>query len=242
MMRVVVFGSAPLAATAVARLVAAAVRRRPRLVIGLPTGRTMIPMYGALVAAHRRGRLDFRRISTFNLDEFAGLCPDAPGSYRAFMHQHFFEPVKLRRQATHLPGEDGQAPEAYDRLIAAAGGLDVCVVGIGANGHLGFNEPAARLAAGTHRVKLLPATRRANAYLFGGRAGAVPTHAVSMGMGTILGARLVVLLATGTEKAAIVKRALTGPITTRVPASFLQVHPRAVVVLDRAAARHLTVG
>lgn len=224
-------------------MVARAVRQNPRLVLGLPTGRTPESFYHALVRMHRRGRLDFGRVTTFNLDEFTGLAADDPRSYRAYMHRVLGAFVNLSTSRVHLP--DGSASDwqrearRYDNAIVRAGGLDVAVIGIGANGHIGFNEPAPALEAATHLVRLRPESRRANAYLFGGRPQQVPTHALSMGIGTILRARTVVLLATGQAKAAIVARALTGPVTTRVPASLLQVHRSAVAVLDRSAAAGL---
>jgi len=239
-MKVVTYASASRAAAAAAALVVKQLSRQPRLVLGLPTGNTPIPMYRALVRAHLRGRADFSHVITFNLDEFAGIGPDDPGSYRAFMQQVLFAHVNLRPGRAHVL--DGLATDwrreaaRYEHMIARAGGLDLVVLGVGTNGHLGFNEPADRLEARTHRVTLHPQTRRANAHLFGGAWKSVPTHALSMGIGTILTARRAVLLATGTNKARIVAQALTGPVTTRVPASLLQTHPDVVVVLDREAA------
>ena len=196
----------------------------------------MIPVYRALVGLHESGLADFSSATTFNLDEFTGLRPAHPGSFRAYMHQHLFDHVNLPRGASHFPRATRTQGSAYDRQIERAGGLDVCLVGIGKNGHIGFNEPAAALIAETHRVKLKPGTRRANAYLFGDRPDKVPAFAMSMGIGTILRARAVVLLALGAGKANIVRAATTGPVTARVPASLLQTHPNVVVVLDREAA------
>jgi glucosamine-6-phosphate deaminase len=243
MVKLAIASSADGAAAMLADVVVAALRQKPDLVIGLPTGRTAVPFYAALVARHRAGAADFRRARTFNLDEFWGLPPGDPHSYRAFMERHLFAHVNLRPGHTHVP--DGaaarwrEAARRYEEAIAAAGGIDLCVVGIGANGHLAFNEPAGALAAGTHRQRLSASTRQANAHLFGGRRRAVPAYAITMGIGTILRARLVLLLATGAGKRAIVGRALAGPVTTRVPASLLQTHPNAVAILDRRAARAL---
>jgi glucosamine-6-phosphate deaminase len=242
-MRVVILRSDRQAAEAVARLVALAVRRAPDLVLGLPTGRTSIPVYDALAEWHRRRRLDFSRVTTFNLDEFTGLERDDARTYRAFMQQHLFDRVNMRPSNVHIP--NGEAKNwrreagAYEAALRVAGGLDLCFVGIGKNGHLGFNEPAASLEARTHRAVLRPETRRANAHLFHGRWRDVPRYALSMGIGTILNARAIVLLATGSAKARIVSRAIGGPVTTRLPASLLQLHPNVVVVLDRDAARDL---
>jgi glucosamine-6-phosphate deaminase len=243
-MHIRVLPSAQAAAATVARFLAECLAVEPRIVLGLPTGRTPVAMYEALVRLHRRGRADFSRATTFNLDEFVGLAPGARGSYRTFMTRHLFEHVNLAPRRTHLPHGEAASPrreaDRYEAAIVASGGLDIAVLGIGANGHIGFNEPGATLSARTFVVKLKTASRRANAAAFGHRAANVPSHAISMGMGTILSAQHVVLLATGREKAGIVRKALTGPITTRVPASLLQTHPRCLVVLDRAAARALT--
>jgi glucosamine-6-phosphate deaminase len=242
-MRVVIQSTAERVAAAVAQFIATALQATPDLVLGLPTGRTPIPLYRALVRLHEAGEADFSRAATFNLDEFVGLSADHAGSYHAFMRTHLFDRVNLRPERRHVL--DGTARNwraeaaAYERRMAELGGLDLAIVGVGRNGHVGFNEPARTLVARTHRVKLERSTRRANAHLFGGRTSRVPSHALSMGIGTIFGARGVILLATGRDKATIVRRALAGPVTTSVPASLLQTHPNGLAVLDRAAAARL---
>jgi glucosamine-6-phosphate deaminase len=242
-MRIHICPTPRVAARSLARDVARTLRRQPDLVIGLPAGRTPIPLYEALVALHRAGRLDFSAATAFNLDEFVGLAKTHPASYGAFLRHHLFAAIDLRPARIHLL--DGASQDAarecarYERAIARAGGLDVAVLGIGANGHIGFNEPGPALTAETHRVRLAAATRRANAALFGGRLSQVPREALSMGIGTILRARRIALLATGRSKAGAVARMLEGPVTPRVPASFLQLHPRVEVWLDRAAAARL---
>ena len=238
-LRMLVHPTAADTARAVAQFLANSIRSTPDLVLGLPTGRTMIPVYDELVAMHRAGELPLDRVTAFNLDEFDGLRRDDFGSFAAYMHDHFYSHVRMHRGGCRFPPVDGGDPARYDREIARAGGLDLCLLGLGANGHIGFNEPSASLASQTHRVRLQASTRRANAYLFGGRASHVPVHAVSMGMATMLRARMVVLVATGRGKAGIVRRALEGAITTRVPASMIQMHPHAVVCLDADAARLL---
>jgi glucosamine-6-phosphate deaminase len=238
-----VAATASAAAAALAETIVAALGDTPDLVLGLPTGRTAVPFYAALVARYAAGDADFSRARTFNLDEFSGIDASDPRSYHAFMTRHLFARVNLRASHTHVP--DGaardwrEAARRYEAAIATAGGLEICCVGIGENGHLGFNEPGAHLVAETHRARLASSTRRGNAHLFGGRAAAVPAYGLTMGIGTILRARRVLLLATGSTKAAIVGRALTGAITTRVPASLLQLHPETRVFLDRAAAARL---
>lgn len=240
-MRIRVYSTPDRLARALALDISRAVAENPSIVLGLPTGRTPIPVYRELVALHGAGRVDFSQATTFNLDEFVGIASTDPRSYHAFMRRHLFDHVPLRR--THMldgtARDTGRECERYERAIARAGGIDLQLLGLGANGHIGFNEPAPALVARTHRTRLRPATRRANASVFGGRPAAVPREALSMGMATILHARRVVLIATGASKAACVARMIRGPVTPRVPASFLQLHREAEVWLDRAAARQL---
>lgn len=188
----------------------------------------------------RAGKADFSRATTFNLDEFLGVAATDPGSYRQFMERHLFSGINLPRRRIRFL--NGVAPDPlceaarYERCIARAGGIDLLLLGLGSNGHIGFNEPAASLVTFTHVCTLKPATRRANAAWFGGKANQVPARALSMGMGTILKSRRIVLLATGRDKASAVRRLVEGRVTTRLPASFLQVHPCAEIWLDTAAA------
>jgi glucosamine-6-phosphate deaminase len=233
------FETAAALAGALAERVRVAIEARPALVLGLPTGHTPLPFYAALRAETRARRIDWSRVRTFNLDEFVGLECAAPGSYRHYMDHELFGAVGI--PAEHIGFLDGCAPDLdaecarYERAIAAAGGIDVMILGIGANGHIGFNEPAPELEPRTHRVRLLEATRAANRAWFDDRLESVPLEAVSMGMATILQSRQVVLIATGETKNKAVERMLNGPITTALPASFLQLHPNAAVMLDPAA-------
>ncbi len=241
-----IFADSAHAAHALAREVANAITANPRLVLGLPTGRTPIPFYRELVVCCARKRIDCSRVTTFNVDEFLGIRATDPRSYRAFMQRHLFDHLNLAPQRIHFLRGVTPDPAAecrrYERAIVRAGGIDLLVLGLGANGHIGFNEPAAALVAHTHRARLTPATRRANAALFGRRASAVPREALSMGMATILRARRIVLLATGSGKAGVVKRMISGPLTPHVPASFLQLHEHAEVWVDlKAAAKAMRV-
>jgi glucosamine-6-phosphate deaminase len=242
-MRMRIFSTAGGAARALALDVARTVVRTPRVVLGLPTGRTPIPLYRELVRLHERGRVSFSQASTFNLDEFVGVSPRDPGSYHSFMRAHFFDHVDLAPRRTHFLDGAADDPEAecrrYERAIARAGGIDLQLLGLGANGHIGFNEPASELAALTHRSRLRRSTRRANTALFDNQLARVPHEALSMGMATILRARRVVLIATGRSKARCVERAIRGRVTPRLPASFLQLHANAEVWLDRDAASRL---
>lgn len=227
-------------AAAIARRIADALRTRPALVLGLPTGRTPVHLYRELRELCAAGLADFSNAATFNLDEFLGVPPAHPGSYRSYMERHLFRHVNLRRENIHLLDSGAADPilecERYERAIRSAGGIDLQLLGIGDNGHIGFNEPGASLSARTHRTRLHPETRRANAALFGGDWRKVPAEALSVGVGTILRAREIILIATGRAKASCVQRMMEGPVTTRVPASLLQLHSNVRVVLDKAAA------
>ena len=241
--RMQVFSNDRAVARALARRIAAALDQNPRLVLGLPTGKTPVSLYHELASIAAAGHADFSHAMTFNLDEFLGIPPSHPSSYRQYMQQHLFGRVNLRREHIHFL--DGSAPDPaaecarYEKAIQEAGGIDIQILGVGTNGHIGFNEPAAELQARSHRVTLKPETRRSNAALFQGDVQAVPHEALSMGMATILHARAIVLLATGRSKASCVERLLNGPITTAMPASFLQVHHDVEVMLDEAAAADL---
>ena len=230
------------AARSLAHAIARALAANPRLVLGLPTGRTPVPLYRELVTLRQAGRADFSHATTFNLDEFAGLRGDDPRSYRAFMQRHLFDGINLPpRRINFLNGAARSAAAEcarYERAIARAGGIDLLILGLGTNGHIGFNEPADALVAATHLTVLSDGTRRANRALFDGRARA-SRHALSMGMATILHARRIVLLATGASKARCVERMIEGPVTPRLPGSFLQLHRCAEIWLDRAAASRL---
>lgn len=241
--RVTVYPNDRAAARALALRIAGALDAKPALVLGLPTGRTPVRFYHELVSLAARGKANFSQTRTFNLDEFLGIPPSHPGSYRQFMEVHLFAHVGIPADRIHFLNGAAPDPEAecarYEAAIAAVGGIDVQILGIGTNGHIGFNEPAPELQARTHRVRLTPETRRSNATLFGGNPNAVPAEALSMGMATILQARSVVLLATGRTKAACIARLVNGPITTELPASFLQLHHDVEIVLDAAAAAKL---
>jgi len=219
-----------------ASIIAARLRKTPGLVLGLPTGRTSEGIYDELARLHRNGRADFSSARTVNLDEFIGLSAADPRSFRSFMESHLFSRVNLPRAHVHFLNGRARSLEAecrrFERLIARLGGIDLLLLGLGENGHIGFNEPAAALHTATHRVRLTAGTRRANADRFGGRTGAVPREALTIGMGTILGAREIVLVATGRRKARAVRAMVTGGITTTLPASFLQLHPNVRVIID----------
>jgi glucosamine-6-phosphate deaminase len=228
-----------------ARLVDEAIRTTPGIVLALPTGGTPIPMYAELVRLHRAFGTDWSRVTTFNLDEYVGVGADHPESYARYMDEHLFGAVGKAEGRRHIPNGlagDLQAEcDRYERAIEQAGGIDVAVVGVGLNGHVGFNEPADMLTARTHVAELAPETWVRNhpalAKELGGFSAEAPfARAYTMGIGTILQARKIVLIAAGGGKRDVVRAALTGPVMTRNPASMLQLHREVTVVVDAAAA------
>jgi glucosamine-6-phosphate deaminase len=241
-MEVFIYPTAQTAADQAADKIAESLRRNPRLVLGLATGSTMEPVYARLVSLHRDTGLDFSGCRTFNLDEYVGLPPGHPNSYRYYMEQHLFRHININPSNTHLP--DGMAADLeaecarYEKLMALNGGIDLQLLGIGQNGHLGFNEPLSALDSRTHVQLLSGATRAQNGPHFIPPAQ-MPASALTMGMGSILAARRCLLLGTGEDKAQIIAEALEGPRTNRIPASALQQHPHCIVILDQLAANHL---
>lgn len=247
MIRIHVHTDKTSAVKAVAADIASLIRSRAkegkRAVLGLATGSTPIPLYAELVRLHREEGLSFANVTTFNLDEYSGLAPDHDQSYRWFMQQQLFNHVDVKPAETHVP--DGLAKDvaasaaAYETAIRTAGGIDLQVLGIGRTGHIGFNEPPAGPATRTRQVHLDELTRRDNASFFGDVAK-VPHHAVTMGVGTILDCRRVVLLAWGEGKADIVRRSIEDTPSDDCPASWLQSHAACDFVLDPAAAAKLS--
>jgi len=230
------------AASLVARIAAHDLRVNPHLVLGLATGKTMERVYRQLVRIHKEQKLDFSLCRTFNLDEYVGLLPSDPNSYRHYMDQHLFREVNIEPRNTHLPnGLAANLDEEcrrYEGLIQRFGGIDVQLLGIGRAGHIGFNEPLSALRSRTRVKALTPTTLKQNAPTFGGE-DKVPRRAITMGVGTIIEARRCLLLATGESKADVIAQAVEGPITSMVTASALQLHPRCTVVVDEAAALKL---
>jgi glucosamine-6-phosphate deaminase len=241
--KITVLDSSDAVAAALAERVASTLRAKPAAVLGLASGRTPVDGYAEMSRLHAAGQMDWSRASTFNLDEFAGLHSRHPGSFRTFMEEHLFGEVNLRPERIHflngaVPDLDAEC-DRYEAAIAEVGGIDLQLLGIGGNGHIGFNEPGDELPVRTHRVTLMESTRRDNAALFGNDPLRVPVEALSMGMGTILQARSIVLVATGDKKAECIRQTVNGRITTRVPASLLQLHADVELLLDREAAARI---
>lgn len=219
-------------------IIASLVTLKPDCVLGLATGSTPIGTYKELIAKYESGDLDFSEVRTANLDEYRGLARDNDQSYYYFMHENLFKHVNVKEENTNIP--DGSVPDAekegqrYDQIIRDLGGVDLQLLGLGHNGHIGFNEPADEFPKGTHCVDLQESTIEANKRFFAS-IDDVPRQAYTMGIGTIMNAKKVLLIVSGADKAEILAKVLTGPVTPQVPASILQMHPDVVVVADEAA-------
>ncbi|HXT71537.1 MAG TPA: glucosamine-6-phosphate deaminase [Vicinamibacterales bacterium] len=241
-MRIERFDSDCTAANRLAEIVAAQIASRPDSVLGLPAGRTPVPFYRRLVELTSGQHLDWSRVRVFTLDEFAGTSGTDRQPYARFMYEHLYRHVNVSQQLVDSP--DGRAPSIateasrYESAIAAAG-LDLVVLGIGTNGHIGFNEPGPVVRPRTHLVTLAPSSRAGNAFLFDGDLARVPGEALTVGIATILSAKRILLIATGQSKARAISRLAEGHVTTRLPASFLHLHNDATVIVDDAASRRI---
>ena len=221
-----------------ARIIVAQVIMKPECVLGLATGSSPVGTYQRLVERYKAGKISFAGVTTVNLDEYKGLSGSHDQSYRYFMKKHLFDHVDIDQARTHVP--EGSNPDAeavcaaYEQAIEEAGGIDLQLLGLGPNGHIGFNEPEDTFPKATHCVDLTESTIQANSRLFD-RVEDVPRQAYTMGIGTIMAARSVLVVVEGSHKAEIVKKAFFGPVTPEVPASILQFHPDATVIVDPAA-------
>jgi glucosamine-6-phosphate deaminase len=226
-----------------ANIISAQVILFPDSILGLATGSTPVGVYRQLVEWYDKGDIDFSRTRTVNLDEYCGLAPDQPQSYRFYMEENLFSHINIPHQNTHLP--DGLAADPiaecdrYDQLISDLGGIDLQLLGIGHNGHVGFNEPDQAFGKMTHQVKLNQRTIKANARFFD-KAEDVPKYAFTMGIKAIMQAKKILLVVNGSDKADILYEALTGPVTPAVPASILQLHPDVTIVADVTALARFT--
>lgn len=241
-MRVVIVKDYEQMSRAAASIIAKQVRSNPLSVLGLATGSTPLGTYKELVRMHRKDGLDFSRVRTFNLDEYYGINPSHPESYHTFMFENLFNKVNVRAENVSIP--DGKTEDVekfcvdYERKIKRAGGIDLQLLGIGRDGHVGFNEPGSSLGSRTRLKTLAEETVRDNARFFGSERK-VPRLAITMGVGTILEARKLVMLASGEGKAEAVKMSVEGPVTAQVTASALQLHPHVTLIIDEGAASTL---
>jgi glucosamine-6-phosphate deaminase len=237
-MEVIIQPTADASTEIAARIIARIIKNKPDSVLGLATGSTPVPLYRKLIAMN----LDWSRITTFNLDEYVGVPPEHPQSYHHFMWENLFNHVNIRKENVHIP--DGMASDlpafckAYEEKIHASGGIDIQLLGIGSEGHIGFNEPSSSLASRTRIKTLTQQTRRDNARFFGNEND-VPFHVVTMGIGTIMEAGQNLLLAFGESKSHAIVNAVEGAITATNPASILQMHETATVCIDDPAASKL---
>ncbi|MCI6996832.1 MAG: glucosamine-6-phosphate deaminase [Eubacterium sp.] len=222
-----------------ANIISAQIINKPNCVLGLATGSTPVGTYKQLVEWYNKGDLDFSEVSTVNLDEYRGLDHDNDQSYYYFMMNNLFKHVNIDLSRTHVPDGTEADPEKacadYEEIVKSYGGIDLQLLGLGHNGHIGFNEPSDDFPKVTHCVDLTESTIKANARFFE-KIEDVPTQAYTMGIGTIFKAKRILLIASGKDKAEIVKKAFCGPIVPQVPASILQLHPDVTVVLDEDAA------
>lgn len=241
-MEVIIHPDAESASIYAARLIAHLLIKKPRAVLGLATGSTPLLLYRELIRKHREERLDFSGVTTFNLDEYAGLEPTHPASYNHYMWENLFRHININPQHVNIPdGMTRDVPQTcleYEEKIRAAGGIDLQIVGIGSDGHIGFNEPSSSLSSRTRMKTLTQRTREDNAPFFPSPDD-VPHHVITMGVGTIMESRHVVLLAFGEKKADAIAGAVEGPVTAMLPASILQMHPQATILIDEAAASKL---
>jgi glucosamine-6-phosphate deaminase len=245
-MEVIVVPTADEACLRAARIVARQLRAKPDAVLALPTGITPRAIYAELVRQHRDEGLSFARATAFNLDEYVGIRADHPGSFRRALQEALYRHVDLPSARAHAP--DGQAADlaaacaGYEAAIAAAGGLDLALLGLGTDGHIAFNEPTSSFGSRTRLKTLTDETRAANQSMFAGLGPEpVPHHALTVGIATILSARRCLLVAFGAAKAAAVAKMVEGPLAALVPASALQLHPHATVIVDEAAAEGLAL-
>lgn len=220
-----------------AKIMAAQITLKQDTILGLATGSTPIGAYQQLAEWNQKGALDFSQVRTFNLDEYRGLAGDHPQSYRYFMEKHLFSHINIPPENTHVPKGDCKEVRVecanYDSGILAAGGIDLQLLGIGHNGHIGFNEPSSFFVLPTHEVALTQRTLEANSRFFSA-SEQQPRSALTMGIGPIMQARHILLLSQGAEKMPILERALYGPVTPEVPASILQLHPNLTVIYNRS--------
>ena len=241
-MQVIIMPDAAAVSELAARIIDKRIRRHPHSVLGLATGGTMEALYAILVKRHLEHNLDFSLLRTYNLDEYIGIPPEHPGSYRSYMNKHLFDKVNIDLRNTYLP--NGMANDfkkecrSYERNIRLDGGIDLQLLGIGKSGHIGFNEPLSALRSRTREKALTPTTVDQNKIFFD-PPSSMPKRAVTMGVGTILEARRILLLATGEAKAEILAKAVEGPMTARVTATALQLHADCTVLVDEAAGSQL---
>lgn len=242
-MEVIIVKNAEQAAEKAAQIYKRLLDEKPTAVLGLATGSTPLKLYAKLVEMHKKGDIDFSRATSFNLDEYVGLPESDHNSYRYFMNENLFDKVNIDKKKTHLPSgtvnDVNEHCAEYDAKIKLAGGIDLQLLGIGADGHIGFNEPTSSLSSRTRIKTLTRKTIEDNARFFDDDPNKVPAHAITMGIGSIMDAHMIVLLGFGENKAEAMAATIEGPVSAMVPASVLQMHQNVKVIIDEAAASKL---
>ncbi len=242
-MEIIIQDSATNGSQLAAQKIAKMIKQNPSMVFGLPTGSTPLKLYQELIRIHKSTGLDFSNIKTFNLDEYLGLAPEHPASYASFMWKEFFSHINIKKENVHIPnGLVADIPsfcQDYEREIKAAGGIDLQILGLGSDGHIAFNEPGSSLVSRTRIKTLTQNTIKDNAQFFDGDINKVPYHVITMGVGTIMEAKEIMLLAFGLNKARAVRDMAEGAISAMVPASILQMHEKVQVFLDEDSASTL---
>ncbi len=240
-MEVRIFDTADEIAIACADIFTETIKNKPDCILGLATGASPVKTYNELIRRYNNGEISFENIKTFNLDEYCNLPRDDKNSYYTFMHENLFNSVNIKEENVHIPDGNAADPEAhaksYDEMIDAAGGIDIQLLGIGTNGHIGFNEPSDSFSDGTFKVKLTDSTIKSNSIYFDDDT--MPRYALTMGVNSIMKAKKIVLIATGDSKADAIKATVDGDVTPMCPASILKNHPDAILLIDKSAAKLL---
>ena len=240
-MEVRIFDTADEIAIACADIFTDIIKNKPDCILGLATGASPVKTYNELIRRYNNGEISFENIRTFNLDEYCDLPRDDKNSYYTFMHENLFNSVNIKEENVHIPDGNAADPEAhaksYDAMIDAAGGIDIQLLGIGTNGHIGFNEPSDAFSDGTFKVKLTDSTIKSNSIYFDDDS--MPRYALTMGINSIMKAKKIVLIATGEAKADAIKATVDGEVTPMCPASVLKNHKDAILLIDKAAAKLL---
>ncbi len=240
-MEVRIFDTADEIAVACADIFTDIIKSKPDCILGLATGASPVKTYNELIRRYNNGEISFESIRTFNLDEYCDLPRDDKNSYYTFMHENLFNSVNIKEENVHIPDGNAKDPEehakSYDAMIDEAGGIDIQLLGIGTNGHIGFNEPSDTFSDGTFKVKLTDSTIKSNSIYFDDDS--MPRYALTMGINSIMKAKKIVLIATGEAKADAIKATVDGEVTPMCPASVLKNHPDAVLLIDKAAAKLL---
>jgi len=241
-MEIIIQDNKTTASSLAAKVIVSQIKQKPNSVLGMATGNTQLLLYKELIRLYKNGLVDFSEITAFNLDEYIGLDPNHPSSYHSYMWNNFFNHINIKNHRVHIP--NGIAPDIdehckqYEGAIKASGGIDLQLLGLGADGHIGFNEPTSSLSSRTRIKTLTKKTIEDNAPLFDNEKE-MPRHVITMGVGTIMESKICLLLAFGEQKAEALRLTVEGAICSNVPASILQMHPRTIIIADEVAASKL---